>query len=138
MNAAVVDASVWVSRFVPQDVHHSVSRLWLERHAAAGDPLVVPVLALPEVAGAIARRVDDASLAHQALQAVLRLPMLRLVDVEARLARSAAQLAADHALRGADAVYVALALELGLPLVTLDREQRNRASVVLTTLEPTP
>lgn len=31
----VVDASVWVSRLVPQDVHHSISRRWLEQYAAA-------------------------------------------------------------------------------------------------------
>ena len=138
MNAAVVDASVWVSRLVPQDVHHSVSRMWLERHAAAGDPLIAPVLALPEIAAAIARRTGDSSLAHQAMQVILRIPVLRLVDVDARLARSAARLAADHSLRGADAMYAALALQLDLPLVTLDREQRDRAGAVLTALEPAP
>jgi len=48
----------------------------------------------------------------------------------------AAQLAADHALRGADAVYVAAALRLGLPLVTLDGEQLQRAEAVISTLSP--
>ncbi len=28
----VVDASVWVSRLVPQDVHHELTRQWLERY----------------------------------------------------------------------------------------------------------
>ena len=136
MSAGVVDASVWVSRLVSSDTHHTVTRAWMERHVAAGDPLIAPVLALPEIAGAVARRTGDATLAHQAVSAVLRIPTLRLIDVDARLAQSAARLAADHALRGADAVYVALALELGVSLVTLDREQRDRTSALLTTLEP--
>lgn len=47
----VVDASVWMSRLVPQDVYHGVSCRWLEVQAAAGDRLVAPVLLLTEVVG---------------------------------------------------------------------------------------
>ena len=35
----VVDASVWVSRLVPQDVHHEASRGWLAHHLARGGDL---------------------------------------------------------------------------------------------------
>lgn len=42
----------------------------------------------------------------------------------------------DRALRGADAVYVAVARRAGCTLVTLDREQRERAAPVVRTLTP--
>jgi len=68
----VVDASVWVSRLVPQDVHHFASRRYLEERAAAGDPLVAPALLLAEVAGAIARRTGAPELGRRALEGLLR------------------------------------------------------------------
>jgi predicted nucleic acid-binding protein len=57
----------------------------------------------------------------------LRLPGLRLVPVGAELGRQAARLAADLRLRGANAVYVAVAARLDIPLVTWDGEQLARA-----------
>jgi predicted nucleic acid-binding protein len=39
-------------------------------------------------------------------------------------------------LRGADAVYVALARRLGMPLVTWDAEQRERAKPVVRVVTP--
>ncbi len=60
-----------------------------------------------------------------------RLPALRIVAVDSELAEAAARLAGDQRLRGADAVYVALAKRLSLPLVTWDLEQVSRASEVI-------
>jgi predicted nucleic acid-binding protein len=48
----------------------------------------------------------------------------------------AAALAAQQFLRGAHAVYVALAKQLGAPLVTWDKELLERAAAVVPTLTP--
>jgi predicted nucleic acid-binding protein len=138
MSAVVIDASVWVSRLVPVDVHHHASRQWLEAHAAAGDQFVCPTLVLAEIAGAVARRTRDARTANEAVAAIERIPTLRLLSLDPRLAQTAARLAADHALRGADAIYVAVASELSLPLVTFDDEQLTRARSIITTIMPSP
>jgi predicted nucleic acid-binding protein len=124
----VVDASVWVARLVPQDVHCAASRHWLEATVARGGRLISPIPLLAEVSGAVARRTGDAGLAERAVEGVLRVPHLGLVPTDSRLGRLAAQLAADLGLRGADAVYVALAYHLRVPLITWDRQQRERAS----------
>jgi predicted nucleic acid-binding protein len=134
----VVDASVWVSRLVPHDVHHAVSRRWLEEQAAEGDVLISPTLLLAEVAGALSRRTGQSELAHQAVQTLLPLTELRLVPLDSRLGRSAARLAGKMGLRGADAVYVATAHHLNVPLVTLDREQRARAGRLVEVRSPGP
>ena len=132
----VVDASVWVSRLVPQDLNHQASRKWLERHVAAGGLVVAPALLLPEVAGAISRRTGQPLLAHRAVAAIQRLAAVRLIPVDGQLATLAAQVVADHGLRGADALYVAVAQRLGLPLVTWDAEQTARAKGVVAVSDP--
>jgi predicted nucleic acid-binding protein len=56
--------------------------------------------------------------------------------VEPVLAQQAVDVAAQHRLRGSDAVYAAVALRFGCTLVTLDREQRERVGQVLTARYP--
>ncbi len=124
----VVDASVVVSRLVPHDVHHDASRRWLRRYIDGGGVVIAPALLLPEVAGAVARRTGVPRLARRAVDAVLRLPGLRLISVDDALARAGARIAARLRVRGGDALYVAAAAELRLPLVTWDMEQRERAA----------
>lgn len=51
----VTDASLWVSRFLPDDSFHAASRVWLENSVGAGLPLFAPASLLAEVAGAVAR-----------------------------------------------------------------------------------
>ena len=54
-----------------------------------------------------------------------------LIALDLTLAQQAADLAAQHRLRGSDAVYAAIALRFGSTLVTLDRQQRARLDEVL-------
>jgi len=132
----VVDASVWVSRLVEGDVQHEASRLWLAELVEEGTTIAAPALLLPEVAGAIARRIGRPQLAMQALSLLQRLPNMRLVPIEAELAQLAGRFAADLGLRGADAVYVSLAHRLGVPLVTWDKEQRERSTASIDVVTP--
>lgn len=132
----VVDASVWVSRLVPQDVHHEASRKWFEAFTLGGGRVIAPVLLLPEIAGALSRRTGVPHLAHQAVAQLQRLRMLRLVALDRRLSLSASRLAADLGLRGADATYVAIADQLKIPLLTWDNEHVARAGKRITVSMP--
>lgn len=132
----VVDASVVVSRLVTHDLNYEASRRWLTRHVAGGGLVIAPTLLLPEVAGAVSRRTGGPRLAQRAVEAVLRLPGLRLITVDDTLARTAATLAGRLRVRGADAVYIAVAVNLGLPLVTWDIEQRDRGARVVEVQTP--
>lgn len=135
MDDAVVAASVFVSRLLTGDVHHTPTVGWFERQAAEGRFFVAPAIMPAEVAGAIGRRLD-ARIARRAVEHVLRIPSLRVVPIDRRLGERAAILAADLGLRGADATYVAIAEQLRLPLVTWDREQRTRSAPAVTTTTP--
>lgn len=132
----VVDASVWVSRLVTDDVFHAASRRWLNQHAQDGGQWVAPALMPAEVVGAISRRTGKPDLAHRALKHLLQLPGLRLVALDRRLGKAAAELAASAGLRGADAGYGALAQHLSLPLITWDEEIRQRVGDLLSVVQP--
>ncbi len=122
-----VDASVFVNAFNLREAGHGDSRRFLDGLREQAHPIVVPTLLLPEVAATIARGRGDADLAIAFAAAISRLPHLVLVDLDASLARQAAELAAEYRLRGADSVYLTVARRFGTRLVTLDREQRARA-----------
>jgi predicted nucleic acid-binding protein len=132
----VVDASVWVSRLVATDVHYEPSRRWLEDAAARGEQFIAPMILLPEVAGAVARRTADSAMGDRGVEILLRVPGLRLVSIDHRLGQEAARLAARHRLRGADAVYVTTASVLSVPLVTWDDEQRDRTQGLISVASP--
>jgi len=133
----VVDASVWVGYFVVNDAHHPASRRWLRSQFSEYDRVLVgPRTVLAEVAGAVARRTRQQGLAHTIVREMLALPELSLITLDEALGLRAARLAADLCLRGADACYVAVALELDLPLVTWDDELSARACGTVRVFEP--
>ena len=97
--------------------------------------MLSPAFLLVEVAGAISRRAGDPALAKQAISLVQQIPGVRLVSLNRDLMQTAASLAADLGLRGADALYVAVAAYLRAPLATLDHEQKQRATSLIAVLE---
>ena len=132
----VVDASVWVARFVSTDAFHAPSRIWF-RSLNESDMLIVgPTLLLPELASAVSRRTGRPELAAAALSRLERIRRLRLVSLDPQLARLAGNLAGQLRLSGADAVYASLAQILRLPLVTWDDEQRRRAAATVQAVTP--
>ena len=132
----VVDASVWVARYVPTDAHHDPSFRWLQGLVDDMVPIYAPMLLLPELAGPVSRRMADPAEAVDAVEVLLELPTLHLEPLDADLAHDSWLLAAERGLRGADAVYLALAEFLGFPLVTWDREQLERAPDVISVSTP--
>jgi predicted nucleic acid-binding protein len=131
-----VDASVFLNAFNPREAGHAKSHRLLALMQERAIPIVVPALLLPEVAGAIARGREDADLARRFAETLSRLPHLVWVSLDVALARHTVDVAADHALRGSDAVYAAVALRFGSTLVTLDGEQRRRVVDVVPTARP--
>jgi predicted nucleic acid-binding protein len=74
--------------------------------------------------------------AIQYVNAISALPHLTLVSLTTTVARQAASLAATHRLRGADAVYVAVARRYGTTLISRDDEQRPRGATVVVCQTP--
>jgi predicted nucleic acid-binding protein len=131
-----IDASVMVNAFNVAEPGHEYSYSLLDRLRRAAVPIAVPTLLLPEVAATIARVRRDTRLAREFAAEVARLPNVLLVSLDPTLGTRAADVAAEYFLRGADAVYVAVALRFGSVLVTLDQQQRERAQDVVPAQSP--
>jgi predicted nucleic acid-binding protein len=126
-----VDASVFVNAFNPHEQGHAASLQILSEIQQRGDPVIVPALMVPEIASAVARATDDGAGAIQYANATAALSHLTLVSLTPIVARQAAELAAAHRLRGADAVYVGVARRYGTTLVSRDDEQRTRGAAAV-------
>jgi len=133
----VTDASIWASCLIPEDVFHSTSTHWLKMQHNQGANLFAPTILITEIAGVIRRQTGQATLAHRAVNTLLEITGLTLIEMNYTMVQKASELAADLGLRGADAYYVAVADYFQIPLVTYDEDQFNRAkSVLVSVLKP--
>jgi predicted nucleic acid-binding protein len=132
----VVDASVFVSAALASDAHHQASIDWLSRWLTRGQPLSAPMLLMIELAGAIARLTGNPLEGYRAIRMFRRLPQVRFFALDERLPSASVQMAAELRLRGADAIYIALARKLAVPLVSWDAEQLGRGTRFVATFTP--
>ena len=131
----VIDASVWVSDLLPNDVNHAQSEAWFAQ-LPIDEVLLEPRLLLVEVAATIGRRIHDAEVARRTRVSIADYPNLVLVPMTDELIDEAAEVAAQLRLRTGDAIYVALAGLNGARLVSWDREQLARAAPVVQASSP--
>ncbi len=133
---ATLDASVLISLFNTRDRQHAATVTWFREAVADGEPLRAPVTVLSEVAAAIAAGAGDKQLARAVEAHIRHSPLFELLPVALPLAERAATLAAEHQLRGTDALYFAVAETLGDRLVTLNPRQLQRGGTVVETARP--
>ena len=129
------DASLWISYLLPDDVHHQESRAWFHQLMADAE-LVEPTFLLVEITAGLSRRVTDYLMVERIVASVRSDPRLILVSMTDERMEAARKLAGQLRLRAGDAVYVALAAERAEPLVTWDREQRERSEGVIRVTTP--
>ncbi len=132
----VVDASVLVSQLIPYDINHNPSLLWLNQFSAAGGLLVAPVFLQIEVATAISRLTGKPALVRKALDDLNNTERMDFVPLDSALVQTAIDVGTDLRLRAGDSIYVALARQLNIPLVSWDKEQLQRTANVITTYTP--
>ena len=118
VTSAVVDASVAVKWFVPREWTEEAQAV-LESVATSRDHrFFVPEVFFAEMLSALKRSRDEVEQIHTALKAVSELPLRSVTWNEAPRSRTL-----DMALGNVgayDAIYVALAIERQLPLLTAD------------------
>jgi predicted nucleic acid-binding protein len=124
----VVDASVWVARFNQRDRFYAASRAWITAMMSGATLMVEPSVVLPEVSGALSRALGNRETADLAVASITNFPTVVLIPVEVDLSRRSADIAASLRLRGYDAVYIALAEQEGMDLVSWDNDHLVRGS----------
>jgi predicted nucleic acid-binding protein len=131
-----LDTSVYVRAADPNDPDQATCQALIDALDDQAVPIIVPRLLLAELAGALRRLTRDPIRARLAVDTLRSTPHIQLIRLDDALLDTAAEIAADYALRGADATYVAVARRHNCTLVSLDREQRERAAAIVTTRTP--
>ena len=131
-----VDASVFVNALSPDEDGSDESAEFMSQLKHEGVVLIQPTLFIPEVVASIARKQDSTNIGLEILHELEKFPKLTLVGLDDDFADFASEVAANHRLRGSDAVYAAVALRFGTELVTLDKEQLDRLPKVLSVRSP--
>ena len=132
-----LDASVWLREATPIDPAYHTCHALLAALLARATPLYEPWLLLAEVGGPVSRLLRDPMRGRLYSEIVRTFPNTTFVALDEMLAREASDLAADYSLRGADAIYAAIARRHGCVLISLDAEHRQRLGAILTVLTPT-
>ena len=132
----VIDASVWVSWFMPDDAHHALARQWIDGALERESEIFAPGILLPEVAGALSRITGDPEFATQMVARLVQTTNLRVIEHDARSYIAASELAADLRIRGSDAMYTLVAVERRAMLISLDSQQVERSRSVVTAARP--
>ncbi len=131
-----IDASVHINALNAEEDGSADSVEFLRQVHTRPWPVFSPTLLLVEVAAAVARATDDTRQGIAMAQAIDGLPGQVWVPLDALLAADAMRLAAEHRLRGADAIYAAVAHRQASLPVTRDRQQLKRLRTSLTVLTP--
>jgi predicted nucleic acid-binding protein len=131
-----VDASVFLNAFDPREDGAAESLQFLSEVERRGLSLIEPALLLPELSGPARRAGNEEAVAIAFADSVASLTHVTLVPLEVGSAALARDIAAKHALRGADAVYAAVAQQHATMLVTMDKEQLSRLAGVVETRTP--
>ena len=117
----VVDSCGWLHVFKGDALADEYRRLIEDKRAR----ILVPVIALYEVAKVLERDVDEAT----AMACVLRMQRETVVDMTEQLALDAAGISLAHGLAMADAVIYATAREHEAELFTSDADLRGLPGV---------
>lgn|GEM_PF-3182009 len=89
----VVDASVWISALVKEDVNNAQSLDWLTTRTLDGRLMYLPGIILPEVSGAVNRRTGLRHDGTLALRSLTSNPYVQIVDTDEELAVTSAEMA---------------------------------------------
>jgi predicted nucleic acid-binding protein len=136
MTVYTIDASVHINALNEKEAESEASQKFLALLERERFEMICPTLLVTEIAAALSRAFDDYEKGMAFANAVRDLPKLTLISLDETLAIAAAELAARHRLRGADAVYAAVANQYKTTLVTNDRQQLERLSGILPVVQP--
>jgi predicted nucleic acid-binding protein len=131
-----LDANIFIRDLDTREPNHAECHMLLDRLQFRARTIIVPVLVLAEVAGTISRTRRDPMAGRLAADLLRGSKNITFIPLDDALGQDAAEIAADYALRGMDAIYVAVARRHDCTLVSLDREQRERAAVLVTARTP--
>jgi predicted nucleic acid-binding protein len=130
-----IDSSVWVASFIPTESSFEKAHELIAQIKQGQQEVVLPLTVLIEVAAAIFRQTKDEELANKAIDLILTLPNLDLVELDHQSAMEIVKTIKDIGLKGMDTIVVYTAKLFGATLVTLDQEMKTRSADQIVVLD---
>jgi predicted nucleic acid-binding protein len=131
-----IDASVHINALIPVEEGSEISQIFIERIFSQPLSVFSPNLLYVEFAASMARYYNDADRSLSLAEKLLILPGQVWVPLDFLLAEEASRIGAKQRVRGADAVYAAVAQLYKTTLITLDRQQLVRLGNVIPVKTP--
>ena len=128
-----IDASVWIAAADVTDKFHQPSRDLLRKVVADGTAVIQPAFGRPEVACALARRLRDGTLAQLLTHSLMNRMVTSEVAMDTAFLIATESIGTSQFLRGADALYAAVAQQSQSPLISWDNEHLQRAGGITPT-----
>jgi len=131
-----LDANVFVAAEIQSEPDHGVARRVVRTAVEQGLRLHLPWLAVVEASVAIGRRLGATDPAARIATELTGMPGVTFHPLDRSLALLSVAVGAECRLRGADAVYAAVARKYGTCLITCDDELRRRTAGVIDACTP--
>ena len=129
----VVDSSVWVASFLPNDEHHLQATRFVNELRIGAHHCHLPFLVMVETCASVARQVQSGRMAYiswvrQSFEDWTQQGMISWYDLNQQRTHSTIDfnLSFPDPLGGGDSVVASLSDELGYTLKTFDNEILNR------------
>ena len=130
-----IDASVLTAVFDENDKFHDHSLSFFRYIIKVGDEIIIPALALAELAGALARKGNKVNDIIDYLNVLKSFGNIKFVDLSLELCEFSADIAMQLKVKGSDSVYIAVSHKYGLKLVTNDNQQYERGKTMIETIK---
>jgi predicted nucleic acid-binding protein len=127
----VIDASIIVSSYFEREKFHKRAKKLFQKIIEAKETILLPEIAFPEIASAIARGTNDPQYALNFCEELRRLPNFVFIPVDESISQFSVEIASKYFLKGADSIYVAVAYKYSAALCTLDEKQKEKASKIV-------
>lgn len=132
----VVDSNVFISSLDPNDIFHSECYPLFEKLLNFEIECLCPTIVLVETTCVIRRRTNSESIGISVYQNLARLPSITWLDITVEVAERACMLGSKTGLRGGDAIILQVAEQHGIPLLTKDKEMKEKSPKSILIFEP--
>ena len=131
-----IDASVFINAARKSEKHSDRSRQFLQQISSEKLSIFLPEIVIPEIMSGIMRSSKNEVLAENVVSAIRDLPNTIFVAISRNISDQAIKVIKETKLKSADAIYVALAINYNLTLVTLDKEQLSKGATLVSVMKP--
>jgi predicted nucleic acid-binding protein len=132
----VIDSNILVSSLDPKDTFHAECYPILEKMLNFEVEGLCPSLVLIEVTCVLRRRTNSESLAIAVYKNLAQLPGINWLDITLEVAERASMIGSRTGLKGGDVIVLQVAEQYGIPVLTKDKEIKQKAPKGILVCEP--